>query len=130
MQRHKPLRRNGPIGHGSTARAMDSNAERRLWSLLRDAPAAGLQFHRRERIGPYVAAFCCPAAKLIVDFESDQDEQREEWFQLHGYRVLRFSEREVLANPRSVLDAISGMFEIRTVPDIRAVKSDPHAGGR
>ncbi len=40
--------------------------ERRLWSVLRRKNLAGFRFRRQHPIGPYIADFFCPAAKLIL----------------------------------------------------------------
>jgi len=50
------------------ARRLRSNmteGERRLWFLLRKKRLAGFRFRRQVPIGPYVADFFCPSARLI-----------------------------------------------------------------
>jgi len=39
-----------------------------LWSLLRRSPG-GIRFRRQHPIGPYVADFYCPAAKLVIEVD-------------------------------------------------------------
>ncbi len=46
-----------------------TEAERRLWLRLRDPRLAGIKFVRRERVGPYVADFCCREARLIIELD-------------------------------------------------------------
>src|SRR5438067_9351885 len=48
-------------------RAM-SPPEVRLWALLRRSPN-GIGFRRQHPIGPYVADFYCPAAKLAIEID-------------------------------------------------------------
>ena len=39
-----------------------TDAERRLWSVLRNRQLTGYKFRRQHPIGPYVADFACWAA--------------------------------------------------------------------
>ena len=82
------------------ARRMRSNptvAEDHLWYHLRRAQM-GVRFRRQEPIGPFIADFACPTARLIVEVDGDthtdaqrvRDRQRDRWFQQHGWFVLRF----------------------------------------
>lgn len=100
------------------ARALRKNptdAERRLWFLLREKKLAGYRFRRQQPIDPYVADFFCTFSKLIVELDGDQhgadenmakDRARTEWLENRGYRVLRFPNREVFKSPAYVTEAI------------------------
>ena len=90
-------------------------AERKLWEALGRKAIGGLRFRRQHPIGPYVADFFCPSAKLIIEldgyFHSDvlrarHDEVRTAWLNERGYRVLRFANGTILEAPDGVLDAI------------------------
>ncbi len=127
MQRRKQLvRRQGlKTRFAKQLRAASTDAERKLWSILRRHQVAGLRFRRQQPIGPYVADFYCPAAKLIIELDGDEhgteqgmayDGKRTEWLSSQGYRVLRFPNWHVLKNPQVVLDEIAHVFEIRAVP--------------
>jgi very-short-patch-repair endonuclease len=48
-------------------RRSQTNAERKLWSLLRDRRLAGFKFRRQHPVGPFVVDFCCTEAKVIVE---------------------------------------------------------------
>jgi adenine-specific DNA-methyltransferase len=130
VQRRKPLtRRQGlKASFAKQLRASSTDAERKLWSILRNHQVAGLRFRRQQPIGPYVGDFYCSAAKLIVELDGDQhgadnnvasDALRSQWLASNGYRVLRFPNWQVLKNPQIVLDEIARMFEIRAVPSPR-----------
>jgi very-short-patch-repair endonuclease len=127
MQRHKPLvRRTGlKTRFAKQLRANSTDAERKLWSILRNHQVAGLRFRRQQPIGPYIVDFYCSGAKLIVELDGDQhgadgnvqyDSLRSDWLASHGYRVLRFPNWQILKNPQVVLDEIARAFEIRAVP--------------
>jgi very-short-patch-repair endonuclease len=92
-------------------RAM-SPPEVRLWALLRRSPG-GLGFRRQHPIGPYVADFYCPAAKLVIEIDGqihgytiERDNKRNEYMQELGLRVFRIPASDVLADAQSVADGV------------------------
>lgn len=61
----------------------------------------------------YVADFCCYQVRLIVELEGEihrqrrlQDLQRQEELEAMGYRVLRFSNEQVINDLEDVLAEI------------------------
>ncbi|WP_185829168.1 endonuclease domain-containing protein [Sphingomonas ginkgonis] len=46
-----------------------SPAELILWRRLKAVP--GIRFRRQHAIGPYVADFYCPAAKLVIEVDGN-----------------------------------------------------------
>jgi very-short-patch-repair endonuclease len=103
----------------SNARALRKNstdAERILWSELRDHRLNGASFRRQVPIGNYIADFICHAAKLVIELDggqhfSDQAEQadakRSAAIEARGFRVLRFGNHDVMTNRAGVLETIS-----------------------
>ena len=96
----------------SRARSMRremTDAEKRLWFLLRSRRLGGAKFRRQAPIGPYIADFVCLSRKLVVEadggqhFSSDTDPQRDQWLAREGYVVLRYANNDILANPEGVL---------------------------
>ena len=85
-----------------------------MWAVLRDRRIGDLKFRRQMPIGPYVADFCCPAIKLIIELDggvhvlrTDSDARRDAWLTAKaGFTVLRFGNEAVLRNPAVVLEAI------------------------
>jgi len=49
-----------------------TDAEQALWARLRDRQLCGAKFRRQHPIGPFVADFCCPQGKLIVELDGGQ----------------------------------------------------------
>jgi len=86
-----------------------TDAERKLWLLLRDRRLAGAKFRRQAPIGPYIADFVCLRRKLIVEadggqhFESQNDLVRDQWLAAEGYAVVRYANNDILNNPEGVL---------------------------
>ncbi|MCI0429784.1 MAG: DUF559 domain-containing protein, partial [Rhodospirillales bacterium] len=90
-----------------------TDAERKLWSLLRHKQLEGFRFRRQVPLGRYVADFACMSARLVIELDGGQhaertehDERRTAWMASIGYRVLRFWNGEVFTNSESVLETI------------------------
>jgi len=89
-----------------------TNAERRLWSALRDRRLDGYRIRRQYPIGPFIADFACTREQVIVEADGGQhsdgktDNRRTAWLASQGWRVLRFWNNEILGNPEGVIDAI------------------------
>src|SRR3954464_7607172 len=57
------------------ARAMrrePTDAERRMWSLLRDRRFGTFKFRRQETIGPYIVDFVCYDARVIAELDGSR----------------------------------------------------------
>jgi len=90
-----------------------TDAEQALWARLRDRQLFGAKFRRQHPIGHFVADFCCPQRKLVVELDGGQhaarvaaDQKRARFLQEQGYRVLRFWNHDVLGNTEAVLERI------------------------
>ena len=93
-----------------------TDAERRLWSGVRDRRLEGLKFRRQVPVGPYIADFVCTDAMLVVEADGSQhhdeearwyDYRRSELLAREGYEVIRFDNTEILRDPGQVLDKIA-----------------------
>jgi 2-isopropylmalate synthase len=93
-------------------RGAPTDAELRLWRLLRDRRLNGFKFRRQVPIGPYIVDFLCVGARLIVEAdgsqhaESHRDQVRDVYLASQGWKVLRFWNPDILRNRESVLDTI------------------------
>ena len=115
----KPKRSTAKIMYRATAlRHNQTPAEARLWKILRAHQMAGIHFRRQHAIGNYIVDFCAPSLKLIVEIDGgqyleqeDYDNQRTAVLESRGYRVIRFSNHDVLKDldgvARSLLDIIN-----------------------
>ncbi|MEH2564627.1 endonuclease domain-containing protein [Bradyrhizobium sp. AZCC 2289] len=97
-------------------RKKSTDAERILWSELRDHRLNGAGFRRQVPIKNYIADFVCHAAKLVVELDggqhfSDQAERadatRSAVIEARGFQVLRFSNLDVMTNRTGVLETIA-----------------------
>jgi len=89
-----------------------TDAEKRLWSMLRDRRMPGFKFKRQFVIDPYIVDFICFDRRLIVEAdgsqhaESEYDRRRDTFLARQDFTVLRFWNNDVLQNPAGVFDAI------------------------
>ena len=88
-----------------------TDAERKLWSLLRQFRDRGFHFRRQVAIGPYVADFLTFGARLIVELDGSQhdeaaarhhDAKRTAFLEREGFVVLRFWNDQVFADVEEV----------------------------
>jgi len=92
-----------------------TDSERVLWSRLRGKQLLGVQFYRQKPIGNYIVDFFAAKMKLVVEVDGSQhmetnpakkDKHRDEYLTSVGLTVLRFNNREVLAETDAVVDII------------------------
>jgi very-short-patch-repair endonuclease len=103
----------------ANARALRKNstdAERALWSEVRDHRLNGAGFRRQVPIGNYIADFVCHSAKLVIELDggrhfSDQAEKKDAArttvIKANGFQVIRFSNHDVMTNRAGVLETIA-----------------------
>jgi len=98
-----------------------TDAERKLWSRFR-GNQIGYYFRRQTPIGDYIVDFVCWKAQLIVEVDGGQhytdegieyDKHRDECLRSRGFRVLRFTNFDVLKHTDGVVETI---FEALTNP--------------
>ena len=87
--------------------------ERRLWyNFLR---SCGFRFRRQEIIGNYIVDFYCSSAKLIIELDGSQhyepenqmkDQDRTAYLNKQGFRVLRYTNLDILENFDGVCENI------------------------
>ena len=94
-----------------------TDAEKRLWLLLRDRRLSEAKFRRQAPVGPYIADFICLKLKLIVEAdggqhaESVRDIVLDRWLEREGYAVIRYSNIDILKNPMGVLTDLAMRLE-------------------
>ncbi len=111
-----------------TVRALRRNqtqAEKKLWELLRRKQLLGKKFYRQypvifkqEKIVRFfVADFYCREIKLVVEIDGKIHEDQKEYDEIRTYimnvlgiTVIRFSNKEVLEQSDKVLEKIKTCF--------------------
>ncbi len=94
-----------------------TDAERKLWALLRAKRLAHYKFRRQVPIDRYIVDFVCLERRLIVEadgsqhLESAYDADRDAHLERQGFRLLRFWNSDILTNPQGVAEAILAALE-------------------
>ncbi|MCH8209525.1 MAG: endonuclease domain-containing protein [Nitrospinae bacterium] len=90
-----------------------TDAERKLWSILRNRQLESFKFRRQHPFGNYILDFVYLEKKLVLEVDGGQhfankedDDERTQWLESEGYKVLRFWNREVFMEKESVLAVI------------------------
>ena len=100
--------------------------ERKLWyCFLKDHP---VRFSRQKPVDRYIADFYCAKAKLIIELDGgghyfpemqEKDEERTRNLEKNGYKVIRFSNRDIDKNFYGVCTVIDKEVRLRTLPQSR-----------
>jgi 16S rRNA processing protein RimM len=106
-----------------------TDAEKCLWNHLRDRRFEDLKFRRQHPIPPYVADFFCEDLNLIIELDGGQhapeiDQERTNFLEEKGYKLIRFWNNDVLANIEGVLTMIK-----EQVTSQASSHPDPFPGG-
>jgi very-short-patch-repair endonuclease len=119
-------------------RRRPTDAERKLWYVLRSMKPMGIHFRRQAPIGAFIVDFVWYAGELVVEIDGGQhaelqreyDQRRTAWLQSQGYRVLRFWNNDVLKTPRVVGEAIlaAAREEKRSIPTPTPIPSPQGEG--
>jgi very-short-patch-repair endonuclease len=115
----RPTRR-----RAQSLRRCPTDAERKMWEILRTLKPLGMHFRRQAPIGVYIVDFAWHGEKLVVEIDGGQhaearrryDEQRTAWLQSQGYRLLRFWNHDVLKMPEVVGEAVLAAARTSTEP--------------
>lgn len=93
-------------------RKHQTDAERILWSHIRNKQLLGVKFKRQVPIGKYIVDFLSVQEKLIIEIDGGQhneernnqkDTERTKYLE-SGYKVIRFWNNEIVENLNGVLE--------------------------
>jgi very-short-patch-repair endonuclease len=91
-------------------------AEDALWQRIRNRQVGGVKFRRQHAIEGFIADFACIEHRLIIEVDGeihnqvdqeDRDVERQAILEAHGFRVLRFTNVQVLESIGTVVEGIS-----------------------
>jgi very-short-patch-repair endonuclease len=100
-------------------RRVATDAERKLWLLLRDRRLDGVKFRRQAPFGPYILDFVCFERRIVVEVDGGQhgdspsDKTRDARLRAEGFQVVRYWNNDVLKNPEGVLTDLLARLEAK-----------------
>ena len=88
-----------------------TDAERRLWGLIRAGQLDGLKFRRQHPIPPYIVDFCCVEKNLVIELDGSQHNAQSDLPRIRalasrGWRMIRFWDNDVLLATEAVVEAV------------------------
>jgi very-short-patch-repair endonuclease len=117
-------RRTLQLARAKHMRSNPTEAEARLWSILRAKRLGELKWrHQVVFDDRYIADFVCFEHRLIIEAdgcqhsENPQDALRDAWLAQQGFRILRFWNNDILADGESVATAILAAIESSCAAD-------------
>ena len=119
MHKRLPRYTKSLISRSRKLRRDMTDAERKLWSLLRNN-RLGVKFRRQVPYDLYILDFYCVKAKLVIEVDGAQhytpegrrrDKIRDADLRSDGLEVLRFTNADVLTNGEGVVRVIFEKIE-------------------
>jgi very-short-patch-repair endonuclease len=102
--------------HAKKLRQVQTEAEQKLWSFLRNKQLKGNKFRRQHAIANYVVDFYCHKCKLAIELDGnyhnsveakEYDKARTVLLNEYGITVLRFWNEDVMKEVEKVLERIA-----------------------
>ncbi|MGB9553786.1 MAG: endonuclease domain-containing protein [bacterium] len=103
-------------------RRNQTEAEKKLWALLRNRQLSGVKFRRQFSVGGYILDFYSPEYKLGIEADGGQhytsegrekNQIRERDLTKIGIKVIRFTDTEILNNIEGVIEVIQNSLKNR-----------------
>jgi very-short-patch-repair endonuclease len=91
--------------------------EKRLWYQLRAKRFEGTKFRKQKIVGSYIIDFSSNEPKLAIEIDGnthadrqEYDAIRTEYLEQQGYKVIRFSNRDVMENLEEILETLAAVI--------------------
>ncbi|MHB1109040.1 MAG: endonuclease domain-containing protein [Devosia sp.] len=113
------------VAKARALRRKETDAERRLWNMLRNRAVSGRKFVRQYPISPFIVDFVCREEMLVVEVDGSQhigsvrDDERTACLNARGYSVIRFWNNEITGNPDGVYLALTAILDGNPSPGWR-----------
>ncbi|MBN2084590.1 MAG: endonuclease domain-containing protein [Anaerolineales bacterium] len=99
-----------------TLRRWMTRAERLLWGKIRNNQLENIHFRRQQIVAGFIVDFYCHQASLVVELDGavhlhnkEADFERDTLLKGMGFRIIHFTNEEVLSNMNLVLGKILDM---------------------
>jgi very-short-patch-repair endonuclease len=109
-----------------------TKSEACLWKYALKAKQTGYTFNRQRPVLNYIADFMCKPLKLIIEVDGIthlseeaqvKDAKRQKDLEAAGFKVIRFTSKQVLTDIGGVIDVISD--SIKSLEQIKNSVSSP-----
>src|SRR4051812_44863632 len=118
MPRRDPIK----LARSRELRANMSEPEWALWRILRAHRLEGVKFSRQVECGAYHIDFAARMLRLGIELDGEthvgreqKDAARTAFLERHGWRIIRFTNADVMGNAegvaRAILNALGKDFE-------------------
>jgi 5-methyltetrahydrofolate--homocysteine methyltransferase len=117
-----PLLKEYALNH----RNKPTDAEAALWELVKSKKLEGYKFRRQHIIGNYITDLVCLDSRLVIEIDGlihqlpenkESDIVRTEWLNEKGFKVIRFTNDDVLFNTDNTIEQIS--LTLKAQPSIK-----------
>ncbi len=97
-----------------------TKSEIKLWKYLRRKQMGGYDFHRQKPIDNYIVDFYCNKLNLVIELDGlthqweetfEKDKLKQKRLEESGFKVIRFSDDEVINDIDNVLRVIRFYIE-------------------
>ncbi|MBS1511110.1 MAG: methionine synthase [Bacteroidetes bacterium] len=118
-------------------RNQPTQAEEILWNAVKTKQLEGFKFRRQHIIGSFIADLVCLDRNLVIEIDGlihelpenkISDTERTQWLESKGYKVIRFTNEEVISNTKKVLEAILGNLNTLSSNKVSNNLSSPFGG--
>jgi len=99
----------------ASLRRGQTTPEELFWQKVRQKQS-GVKFRRQHGIGDYIVDFYCAECTLIIEIDGDShftqdareyDKERDAFLESRGFRVVRFTNRQIMEELESVLAKVN-----------------------
>jgi very-short-patch-repair endonuclease len=121
--RERGRRKSKLRNHAKAMRSEPTEAEHRIWHLLRAHRFAGFKFKRQEPLDFYIADFICFTRRLIIELDGGQhaecasDERRDTYLKAQGFRIIRIWNNDLFTNEEGVAELIWSALQSPPLPN-------------
>jgi very-short-patch-repair endonuclease len=108
---HRPVNRHIRT-FAKKMRREPTDAEAKMWRLLRDRRLSHLKFRRQAPFQNYILDFVCFEKRLVIEIDgsqhasSERDAARDAALVKEGFRTARYWNNDVLQQPGAILEDI------------------------
>ncbi|MDB5675893.1 MAG: endonuclease protein [Sphingomonas bacterium] len=113
------------IKRAKVMRSEPTEPEIRMWLALRAKRFGGVKFRNQKVIGPYIVDFASRDPMLVVEIDGDthadrqrEDASRSRFLESQGYRVVRFTNLDVMENLEGVLTSLESVIATPPLPTL------------